>query len=238
MLDRRHGIDSTVVIDDGPRRWLLAIRWDAAAMRRLEDLAERAGFVDVSVEPGPLSIARVVDSATTYVRRMVSQGNAYHLVVADGVVVSASTTTATGHTHPDVMTAAGDVTLAYFDDFLAETALAEQMARAAERADVAVDAAAQAGAPLRPVIEVPDAQVGDFPEHDIRSARRQAVARGAALGAAGLAGPVRPVDMIVVGTGVDDQFDRPWAIETLPLDDAPAEVDADRSRRWRPWARR
>ena len=45
--------------------------------------------------------------------------------------------------------------------------------------------------------------------------QRQVAALGAAIGAAGLAGPLRPVDMIISGIAVDDQFDRTWAIEAM-----------------------
>ncbi len=218
-LDRRHGINSTVVADDGPRRWLLLIRWDAHAVRRLEDLAERAGFVDVTVEPTPMSLARVTGHDATYVRRLIAQNDAHHAVVSHRLPVAALSTVATGRPQPDVDISTADVPLAYFDDFLTDAALAEAMDRADERAqmkDDADDTVRGAGPPVLDVVGVP---YPVYPEHDLRAAQRQAAALGAAVGAAGLAGPLRPVDMIISSIAVDDQFDRPWAIEemsTLP----------------------
>ena len=70
-----------------------------------------------------------------------------------------------------------------------------------------------------PVLDLVGVPYPVYPDHDLRSAQRVAAALGAAVGAAGLAGPLRPVDMIISSIAVDDQFDRPWAIEqmsTLP----------------------
>lgn len=219
-LDRRHGINSTVVADDGPRRWLLLIRWDAHAVRRLEDLAERAGFVDVTIEPTPMSLARVTGHDATYVRRLVAQNDAHHAVVSHRLPVAALSTVATGRPHPDVDISTVDVPLAYFDDFMTDAALAEVVDRVDERARIKDEADETGDASTRPpVLDLVGVPYPIYPEHDLRSAQRVAVALGAAVGAAGLAGPLRPVDMIISGIAVDDQFDRPWAIEemsTLP----------------------
>jgi hypothetical protein len=218
-LDRRHGINSTVVVDDGPRRWLLLIRWDAHAVRRLEDLAERAGFVDVTVEPTPMSIARVTGHDATYVRRLVAQNDAHHAVLSHRLPVAALSTVATGRPQPDVDISTVDVPLAYFDDFMTDPTLAEIMDRVDERAQTKAhtDQTVIGGGP--PVLDLVGVPYPVYPEHDLRAAQRQAAALGAAVGAAGLAGPLRPVDMIISSIAVDDQFDRPWAIEemsTLP----------------------
>jgi len=219
-LDRRHGINSTVVVDDGPRRWLLLIRWDAPAVRRLEDLAERAGFVDVTVEPSPMSLARVTGHDATFVRRLVAQGDAHHAVVKHRLPVTALSTVATGRHHPDVDISTVDIPLAFFDDFMVDAALAEVVDRVDERVRVqehSEHSSTDGRAPL--VLDLVGVPYPVYPQHDLRSAERQAVALGAAVGAAGLAGPLRPVDMIISGIAIDDQFDRPWAIEeisTLP----------------------
>jgi hypothetical protein len=218
-LDRRHEINSTVVADDGPRRWLLLIRWDAHAVRRLEDLAERAGFVDVTVEPTPMSIARVTGHDATYVRRLVTQNDAHHAVVSHRLPVAAVSTVAAGRPQPDVDISTVDIPVAYFDDFMTDVALAEVMDRVDERAqtnDTDDETFSGVGPPVLDLVGVP---YPVYPEHDLRAAERQVAALGAAVGAAGLAGPLRPVDMIISGIAVDDQFDRPWAIEemsTLP----------------------
>lgn len=212
-LDRRHGINSTVVVDDGPRRWLLLIRWDAAAMRRLEDLAERAGFVDVTVEPTPLALARVTGPDATYLRRMVTQGDSHHAVVSNRLPVAATNITTAGRTHPDLEASTVDVPLAYFDDFMTDAALGEVMDRVDERSTVEAQSSDDVAGPV--VLDIVGVAYPAFPEHDHRSAQRQAVALGAAVGAAGLAGPLRPVDMIISSIAVDDQFDRPWAVEKM-----------------------
>ncbi len=215
-LDRRHGINSTVVADDGPRRWLLLIRWDAHAVRRLEDLAERAGFVDVTVEPTPMSLARVTGHDATFLRRLVAQNDAHHAVVRHRLPVAALPAVATGRAHPDVDISTVDVPLAYFDDFMTDAALAEVVDRVDERARTKDDADGVGDASTRtPVLDVVGVPYPTYPDHDLRSAQRVAAALGAAVGAAGLAGPLRPVDMIISSIAVDDQFDRPWAIEEM-----------------------
>lgn len=243
-LDRRHGINSTVVADDGPRRWLLLIRWDAHAVRRLEDLAERAGFVDVTVEPTPMSLARVTGHDATYVRRLVAQNDAHHAVVSHRLPVVALATVATGRAHPDLDVSTVDVPLAFFDDFMTDAALAEMVDRVDERARTKDDADQLGEHSSRPtVLDLVGVPYPTYPEHDLRSAQRVAAALGAAVGAAGLAGPLRPVDMIISSIAVDDQFDRPWAIEqmsTLPaVDPDPSTSGLKRmTRRLRPRRRR
>ncbi len=213
-LDRRHGINSTVVADDGPRRWLLLIRWDAHAVRRLEDLAERAGFVDVTVEPTPMSLARVTGHDATYVRRLVAQNDAHHAVVSHRLPVAALSTVATGRPQPDIDISTVDVPLAYFDDFMTDASLGEVVERVDERARTKDDDLGDAAS--RPaVLDLVGVPYPVYPPHDLRAAQRQAAALGAAVGAAGLAGPLRPVDMIISSIAVDDQFDRPWAIEEM-----------------------
>ena len=61
-------------------------------------------------------------------------------------------------------------------------------------------------------LRVGDEEYPPFPPHDVRSPMRQAVALGAASGAAGLAGRLRPVDMV---PPPEEQrtVDLPWAIE-------------------------
>ncbi|MEP1125385.1 MAG: hypothetical protein ABJH68_15985 [Ilumatobacter sp.] len=227
-LDRLHRINSTVVIEDGPRRWLLLIRWDAQAVRRIEDLAERAGFIDVTIEPSPLALARVAGPDATFVRRFVAQGDAHRMVVRNRLPVAAVGAIAVGHPHPRVEISSVDVSLAYFDDFMTDPALGEIIDRIDERATTTTDSAPDALDPSHddpepagrdPAADVElqlvDVAYPNFPAHDQRSAQRQGVALGAAVGAAGLAGPLRPVDMIISSVAVDDQFDRPWAIEEL-----------------------
>ncbi len=244
-LDRRHAINSTVVVDDGPRRWLLLIRWDARAVRRLEDLAERAGFIDVTIEPSPLALARVTGADTSFVRRLVTQGDAYRMVVHNRLPVAATGTIETGRPHPDVDISSIDVALAFFEDFLTDPALGEVIDRIDERAasKAKSEHAANDEATISPDLDLIGAAYPLYPAHDQRSAQRQAVALGAAMGAAGLAGPLRPVDMIISSVAVDDQFDRPWAVEELsPLPDINLDSTSNGlrrlTRRFRPRSRR
>ena len=213
-LHRLNDIDSTVVVDDGPRRWLLLIRWDAPAMRRLEDLAERAGFVDVTVEPSPLATARITGADARHITRLVAPGDAHHAIVSNRLPVCALTIDATGTAAPDLFISHVDVTLALFDDFIDDARLAETMGRVRERADAERLRDQQPAEDLE--LDLVGIPYPPFPDSDQRSPRRQAVALGAAVGAAGLAGPMRPVDMVTTGMSVDDRFDRPWAIETIP----------------------
>jgi hypothetical protein len=208
-LDRRHGITSTVVADDGPRRWLLVIRWDANAARRLEDLAEHAGFVDVTVEPSPLALARVCGPDDTYARRLVAQSDSHHFVMSNRLPVAALAVPTTGRSHPDVDIAELDIQYGRYDDFMTDAALGEVLDRVNELAGPAASEA-----PIH--LEIVGESYPLFPAHDSRSAQRQAVALGAAVGAAGLAGPLRPVDVIAsAADSTDEQFDRPWAIEAV-----------------------
>ncbi|MFN3256153.1 MAG: hypothetical protein ACE37B_10685 [Ilumatobacter sp.] len=233
VVDRRHGIDSTLVMDEGPRRWLLLIRWEALAIRRLEDLAERAGFVDVTVEPSPVALARVVPSNTSYLQRFVAQGDAHHAVVRNGLPVAAVGMHSTGRTAPDITTSNVDVPVAWFDDLLTEDQLTEMVSRVSRTAEAAslldhVDGTSARATTSSGMTSLGVA--GDayplFPVHDLRAAQRQGVALGAAAGAAGLAGTLRPVDMNAAVAASVQQFDRPWAIERLSdlpdLPDAPS----------------
>ncbi|MFK8025438.1 MAG: hypothetical protein AB8G26_15880 [Ilumatobacter sp.] len=227
-LYRRMEIDSTVIVDDGPRRWLLVIRWDATSMRRLEDLAERAGFVDVAVEPSPLALARVVPMNATFARRLATGTEAYQMVLSNRLPVCALPASASGRSAPDLDVASVDVTRALFDDLLDDAQLAELIDRAGEQ--------------VEPPTELPVNLVGDdyppFPDHDERSARRQVVALGAAVGASGLAGPMRPVDIVATGANYDHQFDRPWAVERVrPIVPNPTPVDDEPPKRRRRFRR-
>lgn len=229
-LDRLHGINSTVVIEDGPRRWLLLIRWDAPAVRRIEDLAERAGFIDVTIEPSPLALARVTGPDATFVRRLVAQGDAHRMVVKNRLPVAAIGTSAPGRAHPNVDVSSVEVAMAYFEDFMTDPSLGEVIDRIDDRAAAEVEKSTNDDVPL--ALQLVDVAYPPFPPHDQRSPQRQAVALGAAVGAAGLAGPLRPVDMMISNVSVDDQFDRPWAVEELsPLPVHEPEVAAGGVRR-------
>lgn len=195
---------SSVLVDDGPRRWLIGVSWDDAAIRRLEDLIERAGFIDVAIDPSPLALVRVLDDATTHFRRDASTDQSFGGLAARGVVIAAAALDSIGRTTPDLSCSDTSVSVGWFDDATEPATLVAEIRRLLEDA---------------PPVERPLVMVGTpyphFPPHDIRSPQRQCVALGAALGAAGLAGRLRPVDMMLPAATVSDEFERPWAIEQV-----------------------
>lgn len=216
-LDLQQSISSTVVIDDGPRRWLLLIRWDDELARLIEDIAERAGFVDATVEPSPMAMARVTDAATSYLRRLVTQGDSHHAVISNRVPVAALAVSTTGRRHPDFDVSSEPTMVERFDQLMSDVDLGgalNHVMSTALRDDI--DTA-------RPTIDIAGEAYPSYPAHDLRSTQRQVVALGAAVGAAGLAGPLRPVDTLVATAGgLGDQYDRPWAIEAVsPLPEIP-----------------
>ena len=238
-LVRRHGIASTVIIDDGPRRWLVLVSWDAALVGRIEHLALRAGFLDVAVEPSPVALARVLPPGTTYAQRLVAQGEAFQAGLSQGSPIAASDLAATARLAPDVTASDVDVPLAWFDVVLPDDSLAatvERVRGAATTYDAARSAAGgpdprgDAGAtavstpPVAPVLRIGDEEYPPFPPHDVRSPLRQAVALGAAAGAAGLAGRLRPLDMV---PPPEEQrtTDLPWAVERRSDVSTPDEAD-------------
>jgi len=213
---------------------MLFIRWDDEVVVRLVETATRAGFADVRLEPSPLSIARIAGADATYERRRAAQGEAHHAVLHHRLPVAALSTIATGRTHPDVDIAATEFPLAAFDELLDDIALAEALDRVAARTDASSGGNEGTSAPhldLAGIDSVP------YPDHDVRSPRRQAVALGAAVGAADLTGPIDRLRMVGPDAGIGgDPFDRPWAIETLPPGEEGRHDDAangiERVTRW------
>jgi hypothetical protein len=220
-LFRRHGIASTVLLDDGPRRWLVAVRWDEAFVRRLEQLAERAGFADVTAEPSPIAIARVVGDDVSRVRRDGATDESFELLCAAGQPVIAGAVDSVGRVAPALLLATDSFSTSWFDDIDDAGELLAELHRFVDsidvtRADDEPEALWLAGTPFPP-----------FPPHDLRAPERQCVALGAAVGAAGLAGRLRPVDMLTPLTPSIDPRDRPWAVErvsSLPPPSAPATI--------------
>ena len=198
-LDHEHGITSTVLLDDGPRRWLLAIDWSSSDARRLEELVERAGFVDVAVDPGPVALARVLDREVHRVRRTSPNGG-FDLVVRDGLPVAAAAT----EPHGDLpRLAQGDAAVppGWFDGMTAPSDLVREIG--AMTIDSVPDEA----------LSVDGWSYPRYPAHDLRAPARVCVALGAAMGAAGRAGRVRPVD--VVEPTASRSIEYPWVVERL-----------------------
>ena len=199
------GVGSTVLLDDGPRRWLVAVRWDDTSARRLEELTERAGFRDVTVEPSPIALVRVLDEEVTRVRRDATIDEAFELLCRAGLPVAASSVDAIGRMPPDLAIDATTVPADWF------TGTTDPIELTAELHRLLSDL--HAGDPDRR-LHLSEVGYPPFPPHDLRAPQRQCVALGAALGAAGLAGRLRPVDM-VAPTAVASSVDRPWAVERV-----------------------
>ncbi len=201
------GVSSTVLIDDGPRRWLFAVRWDDPLVRRLEELVEHAGFVDVAIDPSPVALSRVlVDSVMA--RRDAALGESFEVVLA-GVPIAAVASDGVGRQPPDLVTSSAPISLALFDGLTDPADLAAQIQQAAT---FGLDGLA----PPAPMSSLDLAGVAhlSYPPHDIRSPQRQCVALGAAIGAAGLAGRLRPIDMMLPSVAAATT-ERPWAIEKV-----------------------
>ena len=207
-LETDLGISSTVLIDDGARRWLMAVRWDDAAVRRLEELVERAGFVDVAVDPSPVALCRVMPAGASNVRRDAATDEAFDVIVR-GTPVVACAIESIGRQPPGLSIGGTEVSVATFDDLDDPAEIVSQVQRVIE-ADIAAHRTDD-GFELR----LADIEYPRFPAHDIRAPERQCVALGAAVGAAGLSGRIRPIDMMLPPVTVGDSIERPWAIERM-----------------------
>jgi hypothetical protein len=221
-LESTRGIRSTVLVDDGPRRWLMAVRWDERDVRRLEELAERAGYVDVAIDPSPLALARVLPTGVTVVCRDTSFGDAFEMVVDGQVPILAGSVDAVGHRSPDVVFGRGEISIGWFDDLTEPSDLMVEMQRTVDSLSLRNHREMAAGDDH--AVFVGNAEYPRYPAHDLRAAERQCVALGAAVGAAGLAGRLRPVDVQLPALTVTADVERPWAVERvseLPVRDEP-----------------
>ncbi len=234
-IERSDGVSSTVLVDDGPRRWMMAVRWNEAEVRRLEELAERAGFVDVSVDPSPMAIARAVPAGATFIRRDAAPHESFDIVLRT-IPVAACAIESVGRQPPRLTVTDGPVSVHVFDELADGVDLVAQI-------ELMYDDHAVRNGPATPghavSLHIADHAYPPFPPHDIRAPERQCVALGAAIGAAGLAGRLRPIDMLLPMVTTAELAQRPWAIErmsTLPqrTDPTPATSVQRVFRRLRP----
>jgi hypothetical protein len=220
------GITSTMLVDDGPRRWMMALRWDHARAWWLQEMLERSGFVDVTVEPSPLAIARVLSPSTTVVRRDASAERSW-AAISDGIPVAAASIDTAGREHPTIATSDVDLGVHDLDRMMPEAELVQEVARLVAEATSAAVRTSELDAQLLLL----DEPYPPFPGHDLRAPQRIGVALGAALGAAGLAGRLREVDVLSsVRPQGTDLLPRPWAVERLH--DAPLEIERQRPGWW------
>ncbi len=228
QLLRDDSVASTLLVDHGPRRWLVAVRWDDDEVRRIEALAERAGFIDVTVEPSPVAIARVIDEQVTSARRDAALDESFESLYASGQPVVAAAVDSIGRMAPSLDLATAEFSTGWFDDMAEPVDLVAELRRFVDAlgaepiAEHGADPGAEHGGLLIAGVPYPP-----FPPHDPRSPQRQCVALGAAVGAAGLAGRLRPVDMLSPTATAVDPLERPWVVErlsNLPPKEEPATI--------------
>lgn len=204
---------SSILLDDGPRRWLIGVAWNDVDIRRLEELTERSGFIDVAIDPSPLAVIRVLDNRATHIRRDAEPDQSFGAITSNGVVVAAAAIDSIGRMAPAIGCSDSPISVGWFDDVDEPTELVAEIRRLLDEA-----------APMECGLELAALAYPDFPPHDVRAPQRQCVALGAAIGAAGLAGRLRPVDMLMPDAAIaSSELERPWAIERVsPLPTAHA----------------
>ncbi len=218
-IERTQAISSTVLIDDGPRRWMLALRWNEEFVVRIEELVERAGFVEVAIDPSPVALSRALTPGTTFARRDAATDEAFDVVIA-GVAVAAGSIESIGRQPPGLVVCDVPFSTTVFDELVEPADIVAELERTFEHCTAAQNDAEWS-------LQLGDVAYPPYPLHDIRSPTRQCVALGAAIGAAGLAGRIRPIDMTIPSVLADDRIEKPWAIEqlsTLPPRAAPRPV--------------
>jgi hypothetical protein len=208
---QRRGMASTLLVDDGPRRWLYALNWPIERVRRFETLAERAGFLDVAVEPSPIALARAVSPGTRYVDRVAAAGETFTAAFDGGVPVAAVSSNTIGAEPPSLLGGGALFSVAMFDGLTDIESIIEQLLAVYAAQPKLVSVNDVNAAPLLVGTEAYPA----FPPHDLRSPARQCVAIGAAIGAARIGGRHRPVDIIAMMATEIPLARRPWAIERV-----------------------
>lgn len=223
-LEDDHGAVSSVLLDDGPRRWLLVLHWQALRFRRIEELAERAGFVDVAIDPSPVALSRVVTAATSFADRSAGANDAWAVALERGVPVAAASMPAVGRPHPELIVGTTRISAGLFEGLVDAVDIVQRLSSI--RADVDT-----VGGPVE--LTLATIPYPTFPPHDLRAPERQCVALGAAVGAAGLAGRLRPVDLVTAGLVSPPHVRRPWAVELVSNVAEPAPVETPGPvRRW------
>ena len=228
-LAGRFDIGSTMLIDAGPRRFMIAVKWDHTAAWRLQELAERAGFLDVEVEPAPVAAQRVLPSAGgpaasgpqtgIVVRRDIEADGAWAAVYDEAGPLAAAAVPTASREHPGLAIAPATAGLHHLEEVLADAELDAELGRI-----VAASLPAPGDGALRELgLRVVDDDYPPYPPHDLRAPQRVVVALGAAVGAAGLAGRLMSVDVVAPTAPVPDVMPRPWAIERVRNDTPLAE---------------
>ena len=210
QLSREQHITSTLLLDDGPRRWLLAVRWDDAYVRRIEELAERAGFVDVTVEPSPVAIARVVSPRVTRIRRDAATDESFESLYDSGHPVVAASVDSVGRVAPSLVMTEAEFSPGWFDEIEDAVELVTEIRRFVDGLDDRTTAGGSdpAAACRRRVSDVPSTrpEVTRAPVRRPRCGGR--CGRPDRTTSSGRHDPAN-------GRPPIDPLDRPWAVERL-----------------------
>lgn len=225
-------ITSTMLVDADARRWMLALRWDHGEAWRIQELVEKAGFVDVAVEPSPVSLERVLAPGTQVARRDAAVHRSWTALYDESVPLAAATVEAYSRDSPGLSVSGEPIGLHRLDEVLGEAELADEVG--------AITKVTLPDSSNSTELEINLQLLGDpyppFPAHDLRSPQRVAVALGAATGAAGLAGRLRPVDVLTPTSQVSDSTTNPWAIERII--EPPLEIERESPSLWQQQRRR
>jgi hypothetical protein len=215
----RFGIGSTMLIDSEARRWMIALKWDHAAAWRLQELVERAGFVDVDVEPAPVAAQRVLPTSVEVVRRDIESGNSWAGAYDTAGPVAAASVAPGSREFPGFAAEPSAVGLHRLDRVFDDPELDAELGRI-----VGTTLGNQPGTDeLGVQLSIAGSPYPPFPAHDLRAPQRIVIALGAAVGASGLAGRLRPVDVLAPTLQLPDVMPRPWAVERVLADASLAE---------------
>jgi hypothetical protein len=193
--------DSALTVMAGSREWRLDLCWRGDAAALLSDLARRAGFRRVSVEPAPVSLGRV-GPAGPYLAERTGGGAGWTALVDDGVPLLACAA------DDDRADSAADGLVLRSSDVGTASPVVPPLGNAPSHEEV------QAALDVM-LDEARVTTTGPIPVlADVALTAGHVVALGAAVGAARLAGRNR-VAVTAVTTGDAVGGDLPWAVERL-----------------------
>lgn len=208
QLADTEGITSTIVFDTGTRRWLLALQWDHTDVHQIRDLAMQAGFSDVTIEPAPLALMRVAQPDSNILMRFADADTSWTAVIDRGAPLCAAHVPRTADVvEPDV----------HFSNFASAAFLCEGLATPAELGaalqQLTSETVGERDSPSQ--LSVVDALYPLLEADDPAAGERIAVAFGAAIGAAGLAGTARALSIATPSRNSVRSAWRPWTLEAL-----------------------
>lgn len=253
----RNAADSMTIFEDGLRRRLVLVRWQRGSPDHVSTLAQRAGLHDVSIEPAPLAIGRVLADGRHIVRRVVEPGTSWLALVDDGLpTLAVSVTTDLDgplltrsdaprrDRDPDELVG-GDRLLRWLLEAAAQPDDAPTPVRGISRptadAGSAADGDDGSGRPRveAAALHIVDRPLAAYPRHDLRASERVAVALGAAIGASGATDRQRRLEPLAPLRPTPDgavAIRRPWAVQRVerePASDARTRLLTRRARRSR-----